>query len=171
MANTPAKVERFGARGVRVDEVDRKILSILQQNARSSTRDIAQRIGGISKVAIAYRIKKLIKQGVIEGFTARINGNKVDRSYVVVTRVVCIDKGSRQREVAERIARIPGVQSVYQIFGPYDIMVIARTRDKESARDLVYEFYKSGGIRTTNTLVAHTAVKESVEIDVTSSHD
>jgi Lrp/AsnC family leucine-responsive transcriptional regulator len=169
MAPAQGKVERFDARNVRLDEVDRNILSVLQRNARCSTREIAQGIGGISKVAVAYRIKKLIRQGVIEGFTARINGNKVDRSYVIVTRVVCIDKGPRQREIADRIARISGVQSVYQIFGPYDIMVIARTRDKESARDLVYEIYKSGGIRTTNTLVAHTAVKESVEIDLTQS--
>jgi DNA-binding Lrp family transcriptional regulator len=149
-----------------LDPINRKILHILQRNSRASTNEIAKEIGGISKVAIAYRIKKLVSAGIIRSFGAKISGDSVGRGYVTITRITCSVRGPTERELSDKIALLPGVQSVYQTFGPHDILAILRTKDKESARDLIYQIYKQGNVESTDTIVAHTVVKESVDVDV-----
>jgi Lrp/AsnC family transcriptional regulator, leucine-responsive regulatory protein len=147
-----------------IDEIDKQILFILQENARSSTKQIAQRIGKISKVAVAYRMRKLVRVGIIDNFTTKLNANKLERGFGIVTRIRCSRKGPYEAELSMKIAKLPGVQSVYRMFGPYDILVIARCKDKESARDLLYAMYGLGGVGSTDTSVVHTAVKESLDI-------
>jgi DNA-binding Lrp family transcriptional regulator len=146
--------------------MDRKILRILQKNARTSTSEIAKEVGGITKVAVAYRIRKLVAKGVIEGFTTKVSGRLIGQDYVIISRLVCSAKGAREREISDKISKIPGVQSVYGLFGPFDILVIARAKDRQAARDLVYEIYKVGEIETSDTLVPHTTVKESTEVNL-----
>lgn len=151
---------------VKIDEIDRKILGILQSNARASTSEIAREVGGISKVAVGYRIRKLVAEGVIERFTTKINGSLLGQDYVVITRLVCSAKGAREREVSDKIAKIPGVQSVYGLFGPFDILLVARAKDRQEARDLIYRVYQTGEIEASDTTVPHTIVKESTDINV-----
>lgn len=56
----------------RLDEIDEKILVILQDNARTSLKDIAEQVF-MSPTAVGARIDKMLEEGVLEGFTTRIN--------------------------------------------------------------------------------------------------
>jgi uncharacterized protein with GYD domain len=62
-----------------------------------------------------------------------------------------------------------GFLSVYEIFGDYDIIAIGRASDREAARNMVYNVYRLGNIKRTETFVAHTAVKESLAVDIIGS--
>jgi Lrp/AsnC family leucine-responsive transcriptional regulator len=150
----------------KLDVINRRILALLQENARYSTSEISKKIGDISKVAVASRIRKMVASRVIEGFTTRINGNSVDQGYVIIVRVVCSVQGPEQRAIATKIATYPGVQTVYQIFGHYDIIATVKARDKEAARDLVFQIYSIGNVDSTDTEVVHTVIKESVDTNV-----
>jgi Lrp/AsnC family leucine-responsive transcriptional regulator len=166
MPRKRVSAKRWREGPVKVDAIDRKILQILQTNARTSTSEIAKVVGSMTKVAVAYRIRKLVAQGVIERFTTKINGSLIGQDYLVITRLVCSAKGSREREVSDKIAKIPGVQSVYGLFGPFDILLIAKAKDRQAARDLLYRVYEIGGIERSDTTVPHTIVKESTDINV-----
>jgi Lrp/AsnC family leucine-responsive transcriptional regulator len=79
-----------------IDSIDAEILSLLQQNGRASTSEIAEKIGSISKVAVSYRIRRLIERKIIQGFHAKINPDLVGRGYPIITRVNCRYKGLRK---------------------------------------------------------------------------
>ena len=148
----------------RIDEIDRKILRILQSDGRASMKDIADKIGKLSKVAVSYRVKRLRKTGVIQGFHARIDPGYVGQGFLFVSRLSIAAKGAREGLIAKKIAALDGVQSVFQTFGDYDILVIGRARDAVAGRDIIQRMLRMRGVRDSTTIVAHTIAKESLDI-------
>jgi DNA-binding Lrp family transcriptional regulator len=150
----------------KIDELDQKILSLIQENSRLTMQQVAKSIGKISKVAVSYRLKKLEDRGIIERYTAKLNPEKLDRGYLIISRAICSVKGKKELEVSKRIARLPGIQSVYGIFGDYDLLIVARTMNKEEAKKLLDKVNGIPGVTSSNTIVAHTVVKESLSLDL-----
>jgi DNA-binding Lrp family transcriptional regulator len=150
----------------KIDEIDRKILSLIQEDSRMTMVQIASAVGKISKVAVSYRLKKLEDRGIIEKYYAKLNPEKLNRGYLVISRAVCSVKGKREIAVSKQISRLPGVQSVYGIFGDYDLLFIARTVNKEEAKKLLDKVNEIPGVTSSNTIVAHTVVKESLSVDL-----
>jgi Lrp/AsnC family leucine-responsive transcriptional regulator len=148
----------------RIDEIDRKILRILQSDGRASMKDIADKIGKLSKVAVSYRVKRLRKTGVIQGFHAKIDPGYVGQGFLFVSRLSIAAKGAREGLIAKKIAALDGVQSVFQTFGDYDILVIGRARDAVAGRDIIQRMLRMRGVRDSTTIVAHTIAKESLDI-------
>jgi DNA-binding Lrp family transcriptional regulator len=152
-----------------IDKIDRKILELVQKNGKLTMQEVADSIGKISKVAVSYRLKKLEESGIIERYYAKLNPEKLNRGYLILSRVACKVKGSKEIAVSRKIATFPGVQSVYGIFGDYDLFFIARTRDKESAKKLLDRVNGIPGVSSSNTIVAHTITYESLAVDLSES--
>jgi len=150
---------------VELDQKDRLLLSILQNDASLSLASMGEQLG-LTKMAVSNRISALKEAGVLEGSHFRVNPQKVGQDYLLVSQVTCDVSGPEQEKVASKIALMPGVQTVYLNFGPYDILFIARRRDKESAKDLLYSISRISGIRNTLTIIPHTVIKESLETRV-----
>ncbi|MEM0074927.1 MAG: Lrp/AsnC family transcriptional regulator [Conexivisphaerales archaeon] len=150
-----------------LDDKDRKILCMLQADASTSLSDMANSIG-LTKMAISNRIRKIKQAGFIEGSYYKLNAEKMDQDYVVISMVTCDPKGEELEEIGKSIASFKGVMSVYILFGSYDIILIARRKDKTSAKRLIYNVSKIPGVRSTMTMVPHTVVKESLIIDTLS---
>lgn len=150
----------------RLDEIDRRILRILQEDGRASVKAIAKKVGKLSKVAISYRMKRLNKAGVIQGYYTRIDPNSVGQSFLFITGVSIRPKGRSENLIVKKIAALDGVQSVFQTFGEYDALVIGRAADAVLARDLLYRIYHIGGIRDSTTIIAHTVIKQSLKVTV-----
>jgi len=148
----------------RIDEIDRKILRILQSDGRASMKDIADKIGKLSKVAVSYRVKRLRKTGVIQGFHAKIDPGCVGQGFLFVSRLSIAAKGTRESMIAKKIAALDGVQSVFQTFGDYDILVIGRARDAVAGRDTIQRMLQMKGVSDSTTIVAHTVAKESLDV-------
>jgi Lrp/AsnC family transcriptional regulator, leucine-responsive regulatory protein len=148
-----------------IDNTDSVLLSILQKNAELSLSEIGKGVG-LTKMAVSNRIKRLKKLGIIEGSCYRLNPVKLGQDYAVISTITCNYKGIGQERVANAIARFPGVMSVYLMFGTSDILVVARRSDRRSAKKLIYDISKLAGVRNTLTMVPHTVIKESLEIDI-----
>jgi DNA-binding Lrp family transcriptional regulator len=95
-----------------------------------------------------------------------VDPQKVDQGYLVICQVTCETSGLAQEKVGARIARIPGIQSVYLTFGPYDILIIARRKNLQAAKDMLYDLTLIPGIKNTLTTIPHTVVKESLEVEL-----
>jgi DNA-binding Lrp family transcriptional regulator len=147
------------------DEKDRFLLSILQNSAEIPLSEIGKRIG-LSKMTISNRIKRLKELGVIEGSYFKINPEKIGQDYVLISRVICSHKGVAQEKIAKTIAKFPGVMSVYLVFGTSDISLVARRKNKNSAKELLYDISRIPGVRNTVTTIPHTVIKESLIVDV-----
>jgi len=148
----------------RIDEIDRKILKILQSDGRASMKDIADKIGKLSKVAVSYRVKRLRKTGVIQGFHAKIDPDSLGQEFLFISRLSIAAKAVRERTIAKKIAALDGVQSVFETFGDYDILVIGRARDAVRGRDIIARMLGMKGVDDSTTIVAHTVAKESLDV-------
>jgi DNA-binding Lrp family transcriptional regulator len=109
-------------------------------------------------------VKRLRKTGVIQGFRAKIDPDYVGQGFLFVTRLSIAAKGARESLIARKIAALDGVQSVFQTFGDYDILVIGRARDAVAARDTIQRMLRMRGVRDSTTIVAHTVTKESQDV-------
>ena len=98
-----------------IDNIDRKIMTILQKNARTSNAHIARKLG-LAPSGIHERIKKLEKRGIITGYHARIDPRKLGYS---VTSFLFVRTDDRVGSLASagRLAEINETQEVHQIAG------------------------------------------------------
>ena len=150
------------------DDKDRMLLAILQEDAEVSLTELCKEIN-LTKMAISNRIKRLKEIGVITGSSYKVDPEKLGQDYVVISRVICSHKGLEQEKIANSIAKFSGVMSLYLVFGTSDILFIARRKDKASAKQLLYDISKIPGVRSTNTTIPHTVIKESLTVDTLKS--
>jgi Lrp/AsnC family leucine-responsive transcriptional regulator len=98
-----------------IDEIDRKIISILQHNGRASYTDLAKDVG-LSRVAVQTRINTLMENGTIERFACIINPEKLGIMVSAFFNVEVEPKYLMQ--VADTLAEEPEVTSLYHMTGP-----------------------------------------------------
>jgi DNA-binding Lrp family transcriptional regulator len=106
--------------------VVRDILHILEQDARTTTDQIAERTG-LSKRRVAHMIRGLESAGIIRKYKAVINWDRTgaERVYAFIEVRVTPERGRGFNAVAERILRFPEVHSLYLMSGAYDLHVVA----------------------------------------------
>ncbi|HEX8034035.1 MAG TPA: Lrp/AsnC family transcriptional regulator, partial [Ktedonobacterales bacterium] len=112
------------------DEIDKKIVTILQQNARISNADIARQLD-MAPSAIFERIRKLEARGTIKGYEARIDPASLDRSLLAFVFVRAEEKLACL-ETGEELARIPEVQEVHHVAGEDCYLVKVRVANTEA---------------------------------------
>ena len=112
-----------------MDSIDRKILRLLEKNARMENADIAT-VLDIGEDECAKRIAVLERTGVICGYKSVIDWEKVDTDSVsaMIELKVTPKAGFGFEEVAARVAKYPEVESVYLMSGGYDLNVIVKGR-------------------------------------------
>ena len=110
-----------------MDAINRKILKLLDSNARMETEDIAT-VTGIDENEVKDRIRALEKEGVICGYKSVIDWEKVDTDSVsaIIELKVTPKAGFGFEEVAARVAKYPEVESVYLMSGAYDLNVVVK---------------------------------------------
>ena len=119
----------------KIDNLDKKILSILSQNARIAFKDVAAECN-VSRAAIHQRVQHLIENGVIMGSGFDVNPKSLGYStctYVGIT----LERGSMYRDVVERLRHIPEVVECHFTTGPYTMLVklYARKRTADAAAE------------------------------------
>jgi len=145
-----------------IDRTDRTILSILQREGRITNLDLADRIG-LSPTAASERTRRLIKDGVVTGFGARVDPHRLGFGLLVFVEVL-LDKTTPDvfERFAEAVRRAPEVLECHMVAGGFDYLVKTRVRDMAA-----YRAFLGGvllglpGVRETRTY----AVMEEVKTD------
>ncbi|HVR98095.1 MAG TPA: Lrp/AsnC family transcriptional regulator [Thermoanaerobaculia bacterium] len=145
-----------------IDDKDREILKILQQNARTSNAEIARQLG-MAPSAILERVRRLEASGVIQGYEARID--PVALGYHLTAFVfVGSNDVTGELKTAERLAEIPEVQEVHHIAGEDCFLLKVRAQDARSLGRMLRERMAAiGPLRTRTTIVLET-VRESGQL-------
>ena len=144
-----------------LDETDVKILKTLMTDARLSSRQIATKCG-VSIGTVLSRIKKMERNGIIMGYSAVVNHEKLGYELTVVTEIT-VSKG-RLLEMENEIARLPNVCCVYDTTGLTDAMVIAKFKSREELSGFTKRLLALPYVERTNTHVVLTTVKEDFRI-------
>ncbi|AFK23154.1 Lrp/AsnC family transcriptional regulator [Pyrococcus sp. ST04] len=145
-----------------LDDLDRKILSILLRDSRTSYREIAKELN-VAVGTIYNRIKKLEDSGIIQGFTVKLNYEVI--GYELTTIIGIKAQGKKIREIERIIAKDKHVTCVYDVTGEYDIIVVAKFRNREDMNRFVKSVLSIDGVEKTNTHVALEIVKEDFRLE------
>ena len=143
------------------DETDVKILKILTSDARLSSRQIAEQCK-ISVGTVLTRIKRMEKEGIIKGYAALLDHEKLGYELTVVSDIT-VSKG-RLLEVETEIARLPNVCCVYDVTGLVDAIVIAKFKSREELSKFTKRLLALPYVERTNTHVVLTTVKEDFRL-------
>lgn len=135
---------------VHLDEIDRRLLTLLSTDARISQRKLAAELR-MSPPAVGERIARLERAGVIRGYTVDIDWSAVGCSVVFLT--VAATPGAAP-EVLRELYRIPEVEDVAVITGSVDMLARLRVRDHEHLRQLLMsEIWRIEGLQRTETFL------------------
>ncbi len=131
-----------------MDKTDRKILQVLQADARASLQDISQAVG-LSSTPCWGRVKKMEEAGVIEGYTIRLNAQAIGLGDTVMVQVTLDSHSDNTLEkFGETLASIPEVIEAYLVSGEYDYLLRVAVKDTKDYERLLRErLYKIKGVR------------------------
>lgn len=137
----------------KIDNLDRKILSILSKNARIPFKDVAAECG-VSRAAIHQRVQHLIEGGFITGSGFDINPKCL--GYSTCTYVgLNLERGSMYKEVVKELLEIPEIIECHFTTGPYTMLVKLYARDNEQLMDLLNNRMQGiKGVVSTETLIS-----------------
>ncbi len=136
-----------------LDELDRKILSLITKNARIPYLEVARECK-VSGAAIHQRIQRLTKMGVITGSEFSISPKKIGFATCAYVGIF-LDSASLYPEVVEQLKDIPEITQCHYITGGYSIFIKIFTRDNEDLkRILVNKVQAIEGISRTETFIS-----------------
>ena len=123
-----------------LDDIDRSILSILQEDARTPYVKIADQLG-VSDATIHIRVKKLVNKGIIKQFTVLLDEGQVGQSvtsYVLVR----VEPGTIE-QVCEALNKLENVFEIYEIHERYDLLVKVKGDSLNEFRDVLIQDMRS----------------------------
>jgi Lrp/AsnC family leucine-responsive transcriptional regulator len=148
-----------------IDAISLKILKILQQKARIPNTEVARQVG-MAPSAVLERIRKLEKQGVIDGYEVRLNPQRFARSLVAFVTVK-LKKLGEEMKVGERLSRIPEVQEVHYVAGQDAFLVKVRTADTAALGRMTRDKIAAiAAVQSTQTAIALSTYKETARIPI-----
>jgi len=144
-----------------LNETDMKILQVLLEDARFSSRQIAKRVG-VSVGTVLSRIKRMEEDGLIKGYSVLMDHEKLGFELTVVMEIT-VSKG-RLVEMENEIAKISNVCCVYDVTGLTDAFLIAKFKSREELGRFTKRLLALPYIERTNTHVVLTTVKEDFRL-------
>lgn len=145
-----------------LDRFDLAILTELSAEGRLSATELARRIG-LSKSPTQARLKRLESDGVIKGYTARLNRARVGQAHVAFVEVRLSDTREAALQAFNKaVLTVPEIEECHMIASRFDYLLKVRTSDIQDYRRVLAERISAlPHVTSTSTYVAMEAVKEA----------
>ena len=150
-----------------MDDLDRKILRALQEDGRITNQDLAARCG-LSPAACHERVKRLRESGVITGYAALLDPDKIGRALLVFIEVL-LDRTTDDAfaHFAEQVRRLPEVMECHMVAGGFDYLIKVRVADMAAYRAFLGQtLAMMPGLRETRTYPVLEAVKLTTALPI-----
>lgn len=145
------------------DDVDRRILKALNENARKSFRDIARELS-LALSTVSNRVKRLEDEGIIRGYVPLVDATRLGFDLHVIVGVKIAH--GKLIEVQQKIGKNPRVFAVYDVTGEWDSVIIARFRDREDLNDFIKDLLSMPHVERTTTQLVLNTMKEERRVGV-----
>lgn len=140
-----------------LDDLDRRLLALLQAHARTATADLARQLG-VARTTVVARLARLERDGVVVGYTVRLAEDSA-RPPVMAHVGITIEP-RRAREVVLRLQAMPELLQLYSVSGGFDYIAVLRTASTAQLDGLLDEIGAADGVTKT-----HTSVVLAVRVD------
>lgn len=149
-----------------IDDLDRRILSILMNDAKKPYTDIAKQLF-VSGGTIHVRMKKLEQMGVVQGANLTIDHGKLGYDICAFLGIY-LDKSSMYDAAAEALEKIPEIVDAHYTTGLYNVFAKIICRDTVHLRDVLHKIQSIPGIQRTETFIS---LEESINRPVNIVND
>jgi Lrp/AsnC family leucine-responsive transcriptional regulator len=144
-----------------LDDIDRRILTLLQRDARTANAAIARDVG-LAPSAVFQRIRKLEETGIIRGYHAHLDPAALDQGLMAFVAVQT-GEGARAKETAEMLAEIPEVLEVHRVVGEDCFLLKVRVRDAAALGSLLDEkVQRLPPVASTRTTIVLSTAKNEI---------
>jgi Lrp/AsnC family transcriptional regulator, leucine-responsive regulatory protein len=154
----------------KISKIDGNILRILQKDGRISYTDLAREVG-LSVTPCIERVKRLEKNGYIEGYTAKLNPQLLGAGLVVFVQIR-LNHTSQENfeEFRDSVMSLQNVQSCFLVSGNYDYLLKARVADMSAYRELLgNSILKLPAVQESTSYVVMEELKETMKVPISYS--
>lgn len=150
-----------------IDRIDRKILRVLQREARVPMTELAERVG-LSVTPCAERVKRLEQEGVIEGYYARLNPRQLGLNLLVFVELrLSAKSGPIFEQFRREVIKLPNVLECHLVSGDFDYLVKVRIPEMAAYRQVLGDMLlKLPAAVESRSYIVMEEVKESLALDV-----
>jgi len=148
-----------------IDETSLEILRILQEKARIPNIEVSRQVG-LAPSAVLERIRKMEKQGVIDGYEVRLNPRRFASSQIAFIQVM-VGAQTETAKIGLQLAAIPQVQEVHFTAGEDCYLIKIRAADTAELGKLLHSRISSiEGVIATKTAPVLATYKETARIPI-----
>jgi DNA-binding Lrp family transcriptional regulator len=137
---------------LRIDAIDRDILTLLLDDGRRTFGDIAERVG-LTAPSVKRRVDRLRASGALEGFTAVVDHGVLGWDTEAMVELF-FRPGTTLDEVAETLRGHPEVAEAWSVTGEADAIARVRTKDNADLERLIIDLQRNGLVERTRSVVA-----------------
>lgn len=133
-----------------LDNLDRRLIALLQADARSSTADLARRLA-VARTTVLARLTRLEREGVIVGYTVRLGQDEGERGVEAYVGITTEPKAGAL--VTQRLAALPELRQLCSVSGEFDYLALLRAESPARLDRLLDEIGAIDGVTRTTTSV------------------
>ncbi len=133
-----------------LDDLDRRLIALLQTDARAPAADLARRLG-VARTTVLARLQRLEKQGVITGYTVRLSMDEGDSGVQAYVGITTQPKAGAL--VTQRLATLPELRQLCSVSGEFDYLALLHAESPARLDALLDEIGAFEGVLKTTTSV------------------
>lgn len=144
-----------------LDRIDRNILAALGREGRLSMNDLAEKVG-LSKTPVQARVRRLEKDGIIRGYSAVVDRERIGEGHIAFVQVKLSDTRSAALDAFNKaVNAVAEIEQCHMMAASFDYLLKVRTRDIGSYRRVLGERISAlPHVAQTSTFVAMETVKD-----------
>jgi Lrp/AsnC family leucine-responsive transcriptional regulator len=148
-----------------LDPIDRRILALLQDNAKRSQAEVAKAVG-LTAPSVNERIRKLERAGYIRGYVALLDDRKLGHDITAFVEVF-VEHPKYESAFIQAVSELDEVLECHHITGEFSLLLKVKVTDMTAFRRLLIESLNSiRGVRQTRTVMVLATSKEQHRIKV-----
>jgi Lrp/AsnC family leucine-responsive transcriptional regulator len=148
-----------------IDDIDARILTLVQDNARMAQVDIARAVG-LAPSAVLERLRKLERHGVVQGYTALVDPRVLGLGLLAFVAVRSHEAAGEDR-IAKSLAKFPEILELHHVAGDDCYLLKVRARDASHLGEMLRtRLGRVRGVASTRTTIVLETVKETPRLPV-----
>jgi Lrp/AsnC family transcriptional regulator, leucine-responsive regulatory protein len=146
------------------DEIDVKILDLLQRKARTKRNELAEAVG-LTIPSVSDRLTKLEERGIIEGYYTHLDKKSFGYDIMAYIQVI-MDSSKHYKSLIQHVEKIPQILECHSVLGEGSHLLKAIAKNTEALERLLGEIQSWPGVTATKTTFVLSTIKDTTIIDI-----
>ncbi len=147
-----------------LDNLDIKILKLLQKKGRAKRSLLAEEVG-LSLPSVSERLNKLEEKGIIEGYYAKLN--RTSFGYDIMAFIfVTMDSSKHYKSLITHVEKIPQIIECHSVLGEGSHILKVIAKNTETLETLLAKIQSWAGVVSTKTTFILSTIKETTQLDI-----